>query len=113
MKKYGRVMSHDTEEWCKVGRKTLGSKYGMKNLVNFNASGGKSENLHFDVHSTFVESILCLTRKSTEELCVISLKKDTKFEEELTCALKNDKRNLANFDTTPESLKICTLMGSF
>ena len=28
---------------------TLGSKNDMRNLVNFNASGGKSGNLHFDV----------------------------------------------------------------
>ena len=28
---------------------TLGSKNGMKNLVSFNASSEKSENLHFDV----------------------------------------------------------------
>ena len=28
---------------------TLGSKNDMGNLVNFNASSGKSENLHFDV----------------------------------------------------------------
>ena len=28
---------------------TLGSKNNMRNLVNFNASSGKSENLHFDV----------------------------------------------------------------
>ena len=28
---------------------TLGSKNGMKNLVNFNASSCKSGNLHFDV----------------------------------------------------------------
>ena len=28
---------------------TLGSKNNMKNLVNFNASSGKSENLHFNV----------------------------------------------------------------
>ena len=27
---------------------TLGSKNDMKNLVSFNASSGKSENLHFD-----------------------------------------------------------------
>ena len=31
------------------GKLTLGSKNGMKNLVNFNESSGKSENLHFDV----------------------------------------------------------------
>ena len=28
---------------------TLGSKNDMRNLVNFNASRGKSGNLHFDV----------------------------------------------------------------
>ena len=27
----------------------LGSKNGMRNLVHFNASSGKSENLHFNV----------------------------------------------------------------
>ena len=30
--------------------------------------------------------------KSTEELCVITLKNDAKFDEELTCALKNDMK---------------------
>ena len=34
----------------KFGEKlTLGSKNDMRNLVNFNASSGKSGNLHFDV----------------------------------------------------------------
>ena len=28
---------------------TFGSKNDMRNLVNFNASSGKSENLHFDM----------------------------------------------------------------
>ena len=51
--------------------------------------------------------------KGTEELCVITLQNDTKFEEELTYALKNDMENLANFDTTFESLKNRSLMGSF
>ena len=31
------------------GKLTLGSKNSMRNLVNFNASSGKSENLHFDL----------------------------------------------------------------
>ena len=30
----------------------------------------------------------------------------------LTCSLKNDMRNLANFDPTLENLKVYTLMGS-
>ena len=40
----------------------------------------------------------------------MTLKNDAKFEEELTCALKNDVRNLANFNAT---LKVCTLIGFF
>ena len=40
---------------------TLGSINDMRNLVNFNVSSGKSENLNFDV--TFVESLLCLSQK--------------------------------------------------
>ena len=45
----------------------------------------------------FLSSILCLSQKGTEELCVITLNNDAKFEQELTCAFKNDMRNLANF----------------
>ena len=38
---------------------------------------------------------------------------DATFEGKLTCALKNDMRNLANFpQSTFESLKIGALMGS-
>ena len=41
------------------------------------------------------------------------LKSNVKFEEKLTCALKNELMNLENFDPTLESLKICSLIGSF
>ena len=53
----------------------------MMNLVDFIASSEKSENLHFDVLAT-----LYLIQSSIEELHVITLKIDAKFEEELTCA---------------------------
>ena len=36
--------------------------------------------------------------KSTEELCVMKMKNDAKFEEELTCYFNIDMRNLMNFD---------------
>ena len=32
-----------------------------------------------------------------EDLCLMTLKSDAKFEEQLTCGLKNDMRNLVNF----------------
>ena len=34
----------------------------------------------------------------TEELCVVTLRNDAKFEEELTCHFKIDMRSLMNFD---------------
>ena len=61
----------------------------------------------------FVESVSCLSQKRAGELRVITLKNDAKFEEELTCALKNSMKNVVNFDPTLESFKICFLMGSF
>ena len=36
--------------------------------------------------------------KSTEELCVITLKSDAKFEEKLAIGSKSNMRNLVNFD---------------
>ena len=50
MKKYKRVMFHDTGECPKFEEKlTLGSKYDMRDLVNFNVTSGKSESLHLNV----------------------------------------------------------------
>ena len=44
----------------------------------------------------------------------MALNIDATFEGKLTCAFKNDMRNLANFHQSMfESLKIGTLMGSF
>ena len=39
-----------------------------------------------------------MSLKFTEELCVMTMKNDAKFEEELTCRFKIDMRNLANFN---------------
>ena len=42
-----------------------------------------------------------MSLKFTEELCVMTMKNDAKFEEELTC-FKIDMRNLTNFDPTTQ-----------
>ena len=44
--------------------------------------------------------------KFTEELCIMTMRNDTKFEEELTCRFKTDMRNLTNFDPSTPSQKI-------
>ena len=46
-----------------------------------------------------------MSLKSTEQLCVMKMKKVAKFEEELTCHFKIDMRNLMNFAQALESLK--------
>ena len=40
--------------------------------------------------------------KLTEKLCVMRMKNDAKFEEELTCQFKIDMRNLTNFDPSTQ-----------
>ena len=39
-----------------------------------------------------------MSLKFTEEISVMKMKNDTKFEEELTCCFKIDVRNFTNFD---------------
>ena len=43
-----------------------------------------------------------MSLKLTGKFCVMTLKNDEKFEEELTCQLKTDMRNLTNFDTSTQ-----------
>ena len=41
-----------------------------------------------------------MSLKFIGECCVLTMKNDTKFEDELTCQFKIDMKNLANFDQT-------------
>ena len=41
-------------------------------------------------------------KKSTEELCLKALNIDAKFDGKLTCAFKNNMKNLANFCSQAE-----------
>ena len=85
------------------GKLNLGSK-NVRNLVNFNASSGKSENLHFDV---LLLSIAC--KVSAENVQKNNLlwqwNKIQNFGEKLTFYLKNDLRNLVNFNLSSGKFK--------
>ena len=49
LKKCRGATSHDTEEWCKIWRKTnSGLENDMKNMVSFHKSTWKSQNDNFD-----------------------------------------------------------------
>ena len=102
MEKYEELSLMTEESDAKFEEKLgLGFKIDMTNLVNFDASSGKSENLHFDVLLLSVAYIFSYTfsEKSLEELSVITLRCDSNFGEKLTFCLKND-RNFMNFNSS-------------
>ena len=43
-----------------------------------------------------------MTIKFTDDLCVITIKNNATFEEELTCHFKTDMRNLTNFNLSTQ-----------
>ena len=59
-----------------------GFKNDMTNLVNFNASSGKSENLHFDVLLLSI-AYKVSAKNSAEDLSLMTLKSDPNFEQKL------------------------------
>ena len=97
LKMYRGVIFRDTEDWCKIWRKT-DMWFGKwdEEIDKFSPDHLKVSKfgLWWD---PFVQSRKCLSLKFTEELYVMTMKNDAKFEEELTCNFKID-RNLMNFD---------------
>ena len=62
---------------------------------------------------SFVQSRKRMSSKFTVELCVMTMKNDTKIEEKLTCRFKIEIRNFTNFDpSTRKSKKNFVLIGS-
>ena len=51
-----------------------------------------------------------MSSKFTGELCVMTMKNNTKFEEELTCQFKMDIRNLTNFDLSTQKFQTFALL---
>ena len=71
------------------------------------------KNLHFN-RLLLTKASNVWAKKSREELFLIEINIDAKFDGKMTCAFKNDMRNLAHFHQSMfGSLKIGTLMGSF
>ena len=83
------------------GKLTCAFKSDLKNLANFHQS--MFESLKIGTWwDPFIQSKKCMTSKFTGELCVMTMKNDTKFQEELTCQFKTDRRNLTNFDQSTQ-----------
>ena len=64
-------------------------------------SSRKSEILHF-YWLLLSKSCTGLAEKGREELSLMTLNSDLKFKEKLTFCLKNDMRNLMNFNLSSE-----------
>ena len=91
--------------------KTCRFKIDMKNFANFDPSTRKSKK--FVLIGSLLAKYILFELKNLEELSFMTLKRYANFEEKLTCGLKKELRNLANFTRALESVKIGTLMGSF
>ena len=109
-KKYGGVLSHDTEEWNKIWRKTDLLFQKWQDFVEFWSEHSNvskmctlialfgAKNIRFDLKK-YRGVIFYDTEESWkfEELSFMRLKSHAKFEEKLTCGLENGMSNLANF----------------
>ena len=98
LKKYRGVTLHDTEDWCKFWRKTdLWFGKWHKECGKF-----PPEHLRVSKVGLWLESLIqsrkIMTLKFTEELCVMTMNNDAKFEEEMTCRFKIGMSYLTNFD---------------
>ena len=97
LKKYRGVIFHDTEEWCKIWRKTdLWFGKWHEEYGKFSPEQLKVSKLGF-WWDPLIQSRKSMSLKSTEELCVMKMKNDATFKEELTCHFKIGMRNLMNF----------------
>ena len=93
LKKYRGVIFDDIEEWYKIWRKTNMWFGKWQEFGKFSPEHSKESKLGL-WWDPFVKSWKCMTLKFTEELCVMTMKNDTKIEEELTCRFKIDLRKI-------------------
>ena len=80
---------------------TCAFRNDMRNLANFHQSMFESVKVG-TLMGSFIQSRKCMSLKFTGEFCVMKMKNDAKFEEELTYQFKIDMRNFTNFDTNTQ-----------
>ena len=105
LKKYRGVIFYDNEEWCKIWRKT------DLWFVKWNEEYDKSSSEYLKTSKLrvwwgpLIQSRKSISLKFRKELCVITMKNDATFEEELTCRFKIDMGNWQILTQALESLK--------
>ena len=90
------------------GKLTCAFKNDMKNLANFHQSMFGSLKIG-TLMGSFYPKQKNMKLKFTGEFCVMTMKNDAKFEEELTCEFKIDMRNLTNFEPSTRKSQISFL----
>ena len=83
------------------GKLAHASKNDMKNLAIFTTAHLKVYKLEL-LLCPFIQSRKCMSLRFTGELCVMTMKDDSKFEEDLTCHFETDMRNLTNLDLSTQ-----------
>ena len=89
-------MSHETEEWQKIWRKTNLMFQKWLKFGEFWFEHSKLWNI-CTLFGSFCPKHITFDLKNTENLSFMILKSHAKFEEKLTCGLQNEMKNLANF----------------
>ena len=108
-KKYRGVLFHDTRVWCKIWKKTdLWFGKWHEEFGEFSPVHTKVSKLGLSLGS-FMQSRKYMSLKLTGELCVTTMKNDSKFRKELICQFKIDMRNLTNFNSSTRKPQKLTL----
>ena len=100
-------MSHETEERRKIWREAdLWFRNWHEEFEIFLPEHWKVSKLGL-WQDPYIKSRKCMSLKFTEELWIMAMKNDAKFEYEFTCRFKIDMSSLTNFDlSTQKSLKV-------
>ena len=80
---------------------TCGLENDRSNLENVYPTTRKSQNWDFDGNL----QLTCVSLQFIEELCVMKMRSDAKFEEKLTCGLENDIWNSAIFHQSTQKFQ--------
>ena len=97
LKKYGGVIFHGTEQWCKIWINPDHVVSKMAWGIGWTFIRATKSLKNFTLMGSFCPKHIMFQLENFRELCVMTPTGVAKFKEKLTCGLKNDIRNLVNF----------------
>ena len=97
LKKYKRVMSHDTEKWCKIWRKVDLLLQKRQEFGEFWPKYSKVSKICF-LTGSFCAKYITFHLKTYRGVIFHDNEEWCKLEEKLNCGLENDMMNLGNFN---------------